>query len=98
MRILPEGIHAVQQFNTSTHRVLSRRRSIGDVSFRRRTVDADPFGEGVRTVGGEAGRGFDAKERLFFPVSRSKVNTGFGVGIFIPQLLIDSFWFMVDSL
>ncbi|WP_303643160.1 hypothetical protein [uncultured Duncaniella sp.] len=37
-------------------------------------------------MGGEAGEGFDAGERLFFPVSGGKVNTGFGVGIFIPQL------------
>ena len=49
-------------------------------------MDADPFGEGVRTVGGEAGEGFDAGERLFFPVSGSKVNTGFAEEIFIPQL------------
>ena len=84
------GIQAVQQFNTSTHRVLSRRRSIGDVSFRRRTVDADPFGEGVRTGEGEAGEGFYAKERLFFPVSGGKVNTGFEGEIFIPQLLVES--------
>ena len=52
---------------------------------------ADPFGEGVRTVGGEAGQGFDARERLFFPVSGGKVNTGFGVGIFIPQLFCCQF-------
>ena len=37
-------------------------------------------------MGGEAGEGFDAGERLFFPVSGGKVNTGFGEGIFIPQL------------
>ena len=39
-------------------------------------------------MGGEAGEGFDAGERLFFPVSGGKVNTGFDGGIFIPQLLV----------
>ena len=53
-------------------------------------MDADPFGEGVRTVGGEAGEDFDAGERLFFPVSGGKVNTGFEGEIFIPQLLVES--------
>ena len=41
-------------------------------------------------MGGEACEGFDAGERLFFPVSGGKVNTGFGVGIFIPQLFRSS--------
>ena len=60
-------------------------------------MDADPFGEGVRTVGGEAGEGFDAKERLFFPVSGGKVNTGFEGEIFIPQLLVESLELRVEG-
>ena len=51
-------------------------------------MDADPFGEGVRTVSGEAGEGFYAGERLFFPVSEDKVNTGFDERIFILQLFV----------